>query len=87
MEYFEVGCKVIIRKDLSPKKKYDYVNVAEPMLNYRGKEVTIARIRYRSLANPIYYIKEDDGWWVWSGPMFDTTESLFQNFIKELSNV
>lgn len=75
---YKPGDKVMIRADLSEEANYADENdgggmsVAEKMLDYAGKVVTIARC-----IGTYYEIEEDDGEWCWTIGMFDPAYGEF----------
>lgn len=64
----KVGDKVIIRKDLLGRTRYNGTYVAEEMGVYRGLKAKIIRI------NDLKYIHLDidEGWWIWTEAMFES---------------
>ena len=74
MTKFEVGDKVIIRKNLS---RIEY-NVVPEMEEYRGKVATIVGARGDN-----YFIDLDGGDWYWSDNMFEEGKDEEESKVKD----
>lgn len=66
-----IGTKVYIRSDLVTDKKYGTHWVNEEMLDYAGKEATIAAYEHEDDCDPAYLLDIDDKFWSWSDEMFE----------------
>lgn len=68
-----IGTKVRIRSDLEINKKYGTHWANEEMVDYAGKEATIADYEHEDDCYPAYLLDIDDRFWSWTDEMFEKT--------------
>ena len=78
MSKYEVGNKVLLRKDLEVGKMYKGCSFAESMKQYIGKEAIIKKVDY----DGDYKIDLDDGEWYWTDDMFEVVDFTLVNALK-----
>ena len=66
---YEVGDKVVIRKDLSTGVWYGTNNAVPEMVELRGLMATITRVK--PVPYTEYSIDLDKGYWEWTPEMFE----------------
>lgn len=66
-----IGTKVRIRSDLEINKKYGTHWANEEMVDYAGKEATIADYEHEDDCYPAYLLDIDDRFWSWTDEMFE----------------
>lgn len=82
MSKYQVGDKVIVKKELYLNKMYymensEYSNnVVSEMQEFEGKEITIVEI----FNNECYLIEEDGRTWCW-------TDEMFEGLAEEVRNI
>lgn len=64
---YNVGDKVLVRKDLVVEQKYSGCKFAVKMAHLRGKIATISRNPFTNR----YYLDESGGAYFWSSEMFE----------------
>ena len=72
MSKYEVGNKVLLRKDLEVGEMYKGCSLVESMKQYLGKEAIIEKVDY----DGDYKIDLDDREWYWTDDMFDEVVNL-----------
>lgn len=70
---YKVGDKVMVRRDLSPHRRYNNYNspmhddvAVGNMFNYRGKQITV-----KEISTNLKYVCWECPWYFWTDEMFE----------------